>query len=269
MPHERLKQILQSGRVAIGTFMFLRDPAMIDIAGLAGLDFVVIDCEHSGKTIESIEDMVRAAEAAGISSVVRVSDVDEGAITQVLETGVQGLMIPCVKSAEMASRAWSATRYPPLGNRGVCRVSRSAGYGKFMKNMGSYLKQADSDIALIGTIEDKKAVDNAAAILEAGQFDACIVGRGDLSADLGVAGQMSNPKVERAVASVEKAVNDTRCAMGIATYDIDEAKQYIQRGYRCVIFSADVYALYMSMKHAAEALHDTKLARGLGTGAPL
>jgi 2-keto-3-deoxy-L-rhamnonate aldolase RhmA len=267
MPRDRLKKILQSGRVAIGSFMFLRDPAILDIAGRAGLDFVVIDCEHSGKTIESIEDMVRAAEAAGVASVVRVLDVDEGTITQVLETGVQGLMIPCVNSAEMASRAWSATRYPPSGTRGVCRVSRSAGYGRFMNNMDSYMKQADSDIALIGTIENKKAVDNATAILNAGSFDACIVGRGDLSADLGVAGQMSDPKVERAVASVEKAVSDTRCAMGIATYDLDEAKRYIQRGYRCVIFSADVFALYTSMRHAADSLHDTKLVRSPGSDA--
>jgi 4-hydroxy-2-oxoheptanedioate aldolase len=256
MPRDRLKRLLQSGQVAIGTFMFLRDPAMIDIAGSAGLDFVVIDCEHSGKTIESIEDMVRAAEAANISSVVRVVDVNGGTITQVLETGVQGLMIPCVNSAAMASRAWSATRYPPQGTRGVCRVSRASGYGKFMGDMDSYMRRADADIALIGTIEDKGAVDDAAAILEAGQFDACVVGRGDLSADLGVPGQMSSPELKRAVASVEKAVNDTRCALGVATYDLDEATQFIQRGYRCVIFSADVYALHKSMKDAAESLHD-------------
>jgi len=124
------------------------------------------------------------------------------------------------------------------------------------------MKQADSDVALIGTIEDKQAVDNAAAILNSGRFDACVVGRGDLSADLGVPGQMSNPKVKRAVARVEKAVKDTRCALGIATYDIDEAKQFIQIGYRCLIFSADVYALHKSMKHAAQSLHDTELGAG-------
>jgi 2-keto-3-deoxy-L-rhamnonate aldolase RhmA len=260
MQRGRLKKLLQSGKVAVGTFMFLRDPAMIDIAGEAGLDFVVIDCEHSAKTIESIEDMVRAAEAASISSVVRVADVHESTITRVLESGVQGLMIPCVSSAEMASRAWAATRYPPQGSRGVCRVSRSAGYGEFMGNMDRYMKQADADMALIGTIEDKEAVDNATSILNAGRFDACVVGRGDLSADLGVPGQMSSVKVKRAVARVERAVNDTSCALGIATYDIDEAKQFIQKGYRCVIFSADVYALHASMKHAAQSLHGTKAA---------
>lgn len=256
MQRGRLKQLLQSGNTAIGMFMFLRDPAVIDVAGAAGLDFVVVDCEHSGKTIESIEDMVRAAEAAGISSVVRMPDVDEGAITQVLETGVDGLMIPCVNSAKMASRAWSATRYPPQGRRGVCRVSRAARFGEFMEEMDGYMKRADSNVALIGTIEDKRAVDSAAAILKAGRFDACIVGRGDLSADLGVPGQMSSPKVKRAVARVEKAVNETPCALGIATYDIDEAKQFIQKGYRCVVLSADVYALHQSMKHGAKSLHD-------------
>ena len=240
---------------------------MIDIAGSAGLDFVVIDCEHSGKTIESIEDMVRASEAAGLASVVRVADVHEATFTQVLETGVQGLMIPCVDSAEMASRAWSATRYPPQGTRGVCRVSRSAGYGKSMDNMDRYLKQADSDIALIGTIEDKKAVEHAAAIVNAGRFDACVVGRGDLSADLGVPGQMSDSRLQEAVAKVEKAVSSTPCALGIATYDIDEARQFIERGYRCVIFSADVYALHKSMKHAADALRDAKRASPPATAA--
>jgi 4-hydroxy-2-oxoheptanedioate aldolase len=240
--------------------MFLRDPAVIDIAGGAGLDFIVIDCEHSSKTIESVEDMVRTAEAAGISAVVRVADLDKSGITRILETGVQGIMVPCVSSAEMASRAWSATRYPPFGSRGVCRVSRSAGYGEFMGSMDRYLKQANADIALIGAIEDKEAVGSVASILSAGRFDACIVGRGDLSADLGVPGQMTSPKVRRAVARVEKAVNDTTCALGVATYDIDEARRFIQKGYRCVIFSADVYALHESMNHTAKSLHDTTAA---------
>ena len=255
MQRSRLKRLLQSGKVAVGTFIFLRDPAVVEIAGRAGMDFVVIDCEHSGKTVETVEDMVRAAETAGVAPVVRVASVDESNITRLLDAGVQGLMIPRISSAQMAARASSAIKYPPHGVRGVCRVSRSAKFGEFMTGMNQYMRRANAEIALIGTIEDKEGVESVSPIVEAGRFDACIVGRGDLSADLGVPGQMESTEVKRAVAKVERAVTRTNCALGLATYDLDEARRFIRKGYKCIIFSADVYSLGNSLMAPAAALH--------------
>ena len=219
MTSNKTKAMLQRGEAAIGTWCFLRDPGVVDVAGLAGFDFVVIDCEHSGKSIETIENMVRAAEAAGITPIVRVPEVDDKLILQVLETGAQGIMLPYIGSAEAAAAAKAAVRFPPEGSRGTCRVSRAANYGAQMSTMRDYMQRANHEILLIGSIEDMNGVRDIDNILDAGKFDVCVIGRGDLSTNLGAAGDTENPKVEAAVRQVASALKSHSCSAGIGSYN--------------------------------------------------
>ncbi|MBS1879477.1 MAG: hypothetical protein JST31_08190, partial [Actinobacteria bacterium] len=107
------KAKLRNGETVLGTFVFLGDPAVVEIAALAGFDFVIIDSEHAPRGPEAIEGMIRAAEARGITPIVRVSRTDEKEILRALESGAQGIIVPQLESGEQAAEAVAATRYPP------------------------------------------------------------------------------------------------------------------------------------------------------------
>ncbi|HEY5840482.1 MAG TPA: aldolase/citrate lyase family protein, partial [Mycobacterium sp.] len=113
----RTKEKLRRGEAVLGTFIFLGDPAIVEIASIAGLDFVVIDTEHAARDITQVESIVRAADARGITPLVRVSSLDDKEILRALETGAQGIMVPQVESAEQVRQMLSAMRYPPHGTR--------------------------------------------------------------------------------------------------------------------------------------------------------
>ena len=82
-----LKEKLKNGRTVVGTWSSLSSPNVINVLGTTGLDFVVIDMEHGSMSFETVENMVRAAEAAGISPIVRTWGDDGQTLLRALETG--------------------------------------------------------------------------------------------------------------------------------------------------------------------------------------
>jgi len=115
MRKNRVKQIMREGKLAIGTYVSLTDPQIVEIIGLAGFDGAFIDMEHSQFDLSLICEMIRAADLAGVTSLVRVPDNDAKLILRLLDSGAQGIVIPHVEGLEGARRAVAAVRYPPLG----------------------------------------------------------------------------------------------------------------------------------------------------------
>jgi len=128
MQPSRLKSLMRDGKVAIGPFLKFTDPAVVEIAAHAGFDFVIIDSEHGPISMETAQNMVRAAEACGISPVIRVRENTPSLILRALDIGAQGVQIPQVSTKAAATAAVSASRYYPDGDRGVCRFTRAASY---------------------------------------------------------------------------------------------------------------------------------------------
>ena len=98
----------------LGPFVFLDDPAVVEVAGLAGFDFVVIDMEHTARGLADVRQLVMACELEDVTPVVRVPEVDEKLIGRVLETGALGIMVPLIETAEEATRAATAMHSPPV-----------------------------------------------------------------------------------------------------------------------------------------------------------
>src|SRR5512143_1798325 len=98
----RVRQALQKGDLAIGAIMQLASPELVEMAGRNGCDFVIIDCEHGSFYLEGAVNMIRAAEAIGITPLVRVSDSDAGHIMRALDAGAMGVVVPNVASAAQA-----------------------------------------------------------------------------------------------------------------------------------------------------------------------
>ena len=122
---ETLKQRLKNHETVFGTFYKLNSPIATEMLGWAGMDFIVIDCEHGAISSESVENIVRCADSTGMSTVVRVASDAEEHILHALDSGAEGVQIPDLKTVEQFKRSAAACKYYPLGTRGLSRGTRS------------------------------------------------------------------------------------------------------------------------------------------------
>ena len=127
-----LKKSIQSGEIAIGTILNIPSPAIIEILGYAGFDYVMIDTEHAPigpLDTAVIENLTRAANLADITPLVRVNKNDPGMVSKVLDAGAMGVVAPHVKTKEETIRLVKGAKYPPIGVRGAMTLSRATRYG--------------------------------------------------------------------------------------------------------------------------------------------
>ena len=229
-------QQVRAGHRLLGSFAFLPSPGAVEILGRAGLDFVIIDQEHSPKSWETAENMVRAAQLCGMAALVRVARIEEKEILHALEIGAAGIMVPFVESADDVRRAVSALRYAPDGKRGTCTQTRAAGYGGNRARFMAFARECNQELLLIGLIDSRKGLENIGEIVgvENG-LDVVFIGRSDLATDLGRAGQTADPLVETATETIIAASAGAGVRLGIAQYSPAECETWAQRG--CTFFA--------------------------------
>ena len=124
----QLKRALADGKTVFGLLNSIPSPLLVEMIGYAGFDFVILDMEHVCLNPETLENMVRAAECAGITPLVRVPNAAPDAILRALDCGAQGIVVPHVRTAAEAVQAVAASRYAPLGTRGISG-GRTTGFG--------------------------------------------------------------------------------------------------------------------------------------------
>lgn len=225
---------LQAGS-AIGPFSKTCDPSMIEVIGLSGFDFVIIDLEHGPNDIVNLAPLIRAAQAAGCLPIVRVNDDNQ--IGRALDLGAGGIQVPHVGTAERARHVVQAARFAPAGSRGVCRYVRAASYGTTDKQR--YFTDANQAVVVV-QVEGKQGVENVEQIAVVEGVDIVFVGVYDLSQSLGVVGQADHPSVVEALHGVVE-----RCAkLGVAVGTFVESPQAVQKwrqvGVRYFGYSVDV-----------------------------
>lgn len=192
---------LRNGSTVIGPFCNLTDPQAIEVAGLAGFDFCILDHEHGRMSVKDVEHLVRAAEASGTSAVIRVAELSTAQITTALDCGAEAVQVPNLATVAHARSAVEAARYfKPGGQRGTSPYNRAASY-----NMnGAFDPQGlDQEQLLIIQVEGEEGLANLEAILEVDGIDGVFLGPNDIARSLGLAGQMAH---QRVVAAVEAAV---------------------------------------------------------------
>ena len=174
---------LAAGKTATGIIVFSGSPMVVEVAAAARLDFVILDMEHSALDLERAAHLVRAADAAGIAAFVRVPGLDTPLINQLLNLGAAGIVLPHADRGKCAELV-KAMRYAPIGERGACQITRSAGY--LRGNWPLYAERANGSVMAIALIEDAAAIGEIDAIAAMPGIDACFVGPTDLSIALGV-----------------------------------------------------------------------------------
>lgn len=173
---------LLSGDRLLGTFVKTPVPAVIEILGQSGLDFLVLDAEHVAMGRETVDFCLLAARAASIPMLVRVPVASPEWIGTVLDSGAAGIMAPQVRSADEASEIGMAVRYGP-GGRGFSPSTPAAGYGR--RSVADHLERAGGETVLVCQIEDPEAARAAGAIARVPGVDCLFVGPVDLAVACG------------------------------------------------------------------------------------
>ena len=130
MKKNNLKTRLKNGEICIGAFSNIHHESLIELSGIAGLDFIIIDAEHSAVTPQVAEQLFRAAELRDLPTVTRIGEIHPQVIQKYLDAGCQGVLMPMVNTAEEAKIVVDSVKYPPLGKRGLAGA-RSSDYGLF------------------------------------------------------------------------------------------------------------------------------------------
>jgi 2-keto-3-deoxy-L-rhamnonate aldolase RhmA len=210
-------------------------PQAAEIFGLLGFDWLFIDCEHSPMSIESLTQLIMAAEIRETTPVVRVPQNVPEVILRYLDIGVMGIIVPEVSSAEDARKSVKAVKYPPEGDRGLAAV-RAADYG-LRGSLGDYTKIANRETLILADIESREGVEHAREIVEVDGIDGVIMGANDLSKSLGVPGQTAHPLVLEAADRILEAAKRVGKPVGAIVRGGEAPKDYIEKGYRMVITS--------------------------------
>lgn len=250
LPETFTERVQGAHRPQIGMWISSGSTVAAEILAGSGMDWVLIDAEHSPYGLETITDLLRATDAYPATAVVRVPAVDRVLIKQYLDLGVQNIMVPMVHTVELAGEAVAAVHYPPKGVRGVgAALARASRWGA----IPGYLDKAAETISLTIQIESAEGVGNAAAIAALDGVDAAFIGPSDLAASLGILGQQTHPDVIAGVKESIAAFAAVGKPVGVNAFNLDQAQDYLDSGANFVLVGADVQQLGA----AARGLVDT------------
>jgi 4-hydroxy-2-oxoheptanedioate aldolase len=227
---------MRAGRQQIGLRSQLCSSIAAEALALSGCDYVYIDMEHSPNDLMSVLQQCQAVAATAAHALVRIPAFDSVLIQQLLDLGVENIVVPMIETAEQARAAVAATRYPPHGVRSVARVHRGNAYG----GEARYADEIDSRICLVAMVETRGAIDRVGEIAAVEGVHGVLVGPADLAADFGHAGAANHPDV---VAAIEAAIPKIRAAgafAGMSSGDGKAGRGWLDKGCQFVSIGGDL-----------------------------
>lgn len=248
-----LRERLSSPVMSPGTFLGLASPTAIEVAALAGCEWVLLDLEHGGGTLEQVGPSVQAAGAAGIPLVVRVPRPERSVVGWVLDQGAAGVMLPRIESLEEALECVSYVDYPPEGQRGVASYTRSAGWAS------TSVRDTARGVAMI-QIETTGALAAVNKIAALPGVDSLFLGPLDLSFALGVPEDFDAPVFHDAVMSVVAAARSAQIPVGSLISDPARISSMRDYGMDFLALGSDALALRKCLADQVARVHSAEFS---------
>lgn len=258
MRHNRALASIRSADIALGVFALeFASTGLARTAASAGADFIVFDQEHTGWTTDTIRQLLASARASDIAPLVRVPTSAPHGIGIALALGALGVMVPMVNTAEETRGIVAAAKYPPAGTRGFAVLYEDEHGG----DVERYMREANSEIAVIVMIETRQALENLDAIAAVPGVDVLWIGHYDLTASLGIAGQFEHSEFTGALRRVVAACEANGIAAGMSTDSLADAHQLLDQGFRFVAYGHDLVLLRMALRTGIDALRAARPLR--------
>ncbi|WP_224816073.1 HpcH/HpaI aldolase/citrate lyase family protein [Hasllibacter sp. MH4015] len=253
-----LRTLLASDAVTLGTWSQIAAPEMVDLIGLNGFGFTIIDCEHGVFGMETAENLARAADANDIACAVRVPRNDPVLIMKALDAGIRHVVVPNLSSGADAAQAVAATRFGPQGLRGACPCCRSGGH--FIRNWTDYVAEEEARVGIIALVETAEGHRNIKDICATQGLRAVMVGPFDLSVSMGLNGDWRHADVRLAVEGmVATALDaDLPVIMPVFSPDPSECADLVagwrERGVRTFVIGSDKILIATAFANWTQAL---------------
>ncbi len=253
MKNNPVKQKLYNGEISVGTMVIeFNTPGIASILAPSGIDFIVYDMEHSGFSIESVKRLMSYNRGLDVTPVVRVADTQYSYMANALDAGAMGVMVPLVESHEQVQRIIQSCKYYPLGRRGTAFQVAHDDY--LAGDMAVKMKQANEEMLIIVQIETELGVDRIEEIISADGIDVAWVGHNDLSQSLGIPGQFEHPRFLTAMDRIVEACNKYGKTAGRMVTDVESADRWMDKGYRCLAYSGDIWLLQQALTAGVSAV---------------
>lgn len=253
IPRNAFKQALANFDRQVGLWCSVASPVAAEILAGAGFDWIVIDGEHAPNDISTLLPQLQAMRGGTAEPVFRVPWNEPVIIKRALDVGARSLLIPFVQNADEARRAVAATRYPPLGIRGVSVAPRANDYGRIQ----GYHRNAHLDTCVLVQVETRTALKEIEAIAAVEGVDGIFIGPSDLAADFGHLGNPKQPEVQAAIGDAARRIRAAGKSAGTLTGNADDVEALFEAGYNFTAVGSDVGILARNAEALAARFRKT------------
>ena len=243
------------GEPSLGIISHLLSAPAIEVLAYTGMDYVLIDLEHSPIGAEHAARLVGVAQGAGLAPLVRVDGIGRSQILKMLDVGAAGLVVPQLETVEQARKLVSYAKYPPLGNRGYC-PTRDGGWGSgscYERGMDGYMAEANASTLLIPQCETAGCLEHIEEIAAVEGVDGIFIGPFDLSIALGIPGQFGDPLLTEGIERVRRACAAAGKLCIMYAGSGEAAKRYFDQGFPSVAAGLDIEVLKLAVRGIASA----------------
>lgn len=246
----------------LGLWNGLVNNAVAEILASAGYDWVLVDGEHAPFDLQSILIQLQATSSYDVPIFVRTPKSDPIFIKQILDLGVQNILVPMVDSAEEAELMYQSTQYPPKGIRGIgTAMARAAHWAQ----NEDYLHTAGDQICMIVQVENVPGIQNLDAILAVEGLDGVFIGPADLAASMGHLGNSNHPEVKATVIDALQRIRKAGKVAGVMALDKPTADEYIAAGANMVAIGIDSLLLIKGCRDLLQSFRPTEDDSTAGT----
>ena len=255
MKSNRVRRTLEGGGVALGTIVFeFATTGIARLAAAAGAQFLLVDQEHTGFSLETVRTVIAAGRADDIAPLVRVPATEYHLVAGALDAGALGVMAPAVESPEQARALASHARYPPLGRRGFGLVYRDEWDPG---GAAATIEHANREMLVIAQIETAPGVEHVEEIAAVDGIDALWIGQNDLTASLGIAGRFDARPYLDAVERVLAAGKP----VGAMVTSAEEGLRALEQGFRLIAYWGDLWLYQQALADGLAQLEEARNAR--------
>jgi 4-hydroxy-2-oxoheptanedioate aldolase len=236
MPGNRFKERLKAGEKLVGLWSQFGNGTATEIVVDAGFDWILIDTEHAPLDLPAVADQLRIIGPSASAAIVRPAWNDAVLFKRLLDIGAQTLLVPYVESADEAERAVTASRYPPLGRRGVATTHRANRYGR----VADYYARAADETCLLVQLETTQAVGALEAIAAVEGVDGVFIGPSDLAASMGFTGQPTHPEPRKLIIGACRRAKAAGIPIGILAPVEADAQLFLEMGFSFVAVGSEI-----------------------------
>jgi 2-keto-3-deoxy-L-rhamnonate aldolase RhmA len=256
-----LEQRLGEDRPAFGVWVTLRSPDMTELIAISGVDWIVLDLEHSDLGYSDLSNHLRAARRSQVTVIVRIPHLRRDSIQRALDLGADGVMVPMASDAGMVAEALRCALYPPEGARGVS-PARANDWGGYT-SLGEDLSEANRRIYVIPMFETRSAADNVEEMLSDPALRATFIGLADLSAGFGdLGGFGASEEVAEVVERILATAAERGVAVGAMATSPADAKSKAEAGYRMIGIGSDMGMFAGRLSETVAAMSAAVAAEG-------